>query len=84
MVNKVLRKRFLRKTVQNNAFVYDKQSFRVGDNALLPLLEEATLILRNLSEWNIVFALCSVTDRDTARMRCDYVTNFTLSINISG
>lgn len=48
MANKVLRKRFVRKSVQYNAFVYDKQSFRVGDNALLPLLEEATLILGEL------------------------------------
>lgn len=50
----------------NNAFVYDRQSFRVGDNVALPPLEEATLIPESLSEWNIVFALCSVTDRDTS------------------
>lgn len=45
-----------------------RQSFRVGDNVamLLPPLEEATLIPESLSEWNIVFALCSVTDRDTS------------------
>lgn len=43
-----------------------EQSFRVGDNATLPPLEEATLIPESLSEWNIVFALCSVTDRDTS------------------
>lgn len=50
----------------NNAFVYDRRSFRFGDNATLPPLEEATLIPESLSEWNIVFALCSVTDRDTS------------------
>lgn len=68
----------------NNAFIYDKQTFRAGDNTLLPPLEGATLILESLSEWNIVFVLCSVTDRDTSGMCGDYVTNFRLRINISG